>query len=490
MVQRILAFLFLCIPPYVFFSVGLLSWERFTGREGFSSLLAGYSVMSSLVLLVYLFRKQIWLLLAKLRTALESIQSSKALVIIMLVGISVRILWIFLFPAVPTSDGKTYIELASLVAKGGDYYIAGTYSYWPPGYPLFLSVVFWLFGSSEATIFWTNIILYLCGTLVVYAFVKSLKTHVEALVAAALLAVWPAYFTLVGFPSKEVLLIFLVPLALLMYINSSQTNRLLSSASLILGSGIVFGAASMTQPSLQLLLLAPIIGSIIMGVSLRIALRNFVLLFVGMLLVILPWTIRNYSIHNQFVFISTNGGGGLYMANNDYATGSYDSQSRLIMKLKQFDELGELESNRVGFREGIQWINENPDRFLLLAVRKHLLFLGDDAGGVYSTLKRGLNISDWRYPFLKMVANFFWVSIWALILIVLLRKDSLITMNSLGANILILTNFYLLTIHSIFESAGKYHLPLLGVYAIIFSILAFAPERKIEQNSIVSEKER
>lgn len=485
MLQRTLAFLFLCTPPYVFFSVGLLSWERFTGREDFSSLLAGYGVMGSLVLLVYLFHKRIWLLLVKLRIALEPIESFKALLIIIVIGIAVRMLWVFLFPAIPTSDEKTYIELASKLAKGDEYYIAGTYSYWPPGYPLFLSVIFRLFGSSGATIFWMNIIFYLCGTLIIYTFVRHLTTHVEAMVATALLAVWPAYFTLIGFPSKEGLLIFLVPLALLMYVKSSQTDHLFNSASLALGSGIAFGAASMIQPSLQLLLLAPIVGSVITNVNLRVILRSSVFLVIGMLLVILPWTIRNYYIHGQFIFISTNGGGGLYMSNNDYATGSYDSQSRLIMKLKQFDDLGELESNRVGFHEGVQWIKENPDRFLTLAVRKHLLFLGDDAGGVYGTLKRGLNISDWRYPLLKMVANFFWVSVWALMLIALLRKDALIILNDLGPTILILSSFYLLAIHSIFESASKYHLPLLGVYAILFSILAFTPERKGVQGSIL-----
>jgi hypothetical protein len=66
MLQRTLAFLFLCIPPYVFFGIGLLSWERFSGRQDLSSVLAGYGVMCSLVLLVYLFHKRVWSLLAKL----------------------------------------------------------------------------------------------------------------------------------------------------------------------------------------------------------------------------------------------------------------------------------------------------------------------------------------------------------------------------------------------------------------------------------------
>lgn len=85
--------------------------------------------MGSLVLLVYLFHKRIWLLLVKLRIALEPIESFKALLIIIVIGIAARMLWVFLFPAIPTSDEKTYIELASKLAKGDEYYIAGTYSY-------------------------------------------------------------------------------------------------------------------------------------------------------------------------------------------------------------------------------------------------------------------------------------------------------------------------------------------------------------------------
>lgn len=69
--------------------------------------------------------------------------------------------------------------------------------------------------------------------------------------------------------------------------------------------------------------------------------------------------------------------------------------------------------------------------------------------------------------------------------ITLLRKDALIILNDLGPIILILSSFYLLAIHSIFESTSKYHLPLLGVYVILFSILAFTPERKGVQGSIL-----
>ena len=151
-----------------------------------------------------------------------------------------------------------------------------------------------------------------------------------------------------------------------------------------------------------------------------------------------------------------------YRANNPLATGGYMPQGE--QSLEGFDEVSR---GKIGFRLGMEWIRAHPGRFVLLGVRKQILFLGDDAQGAYETLKRGLGIGGVRYAAWKAASNLYWWAIWAALLLVAAShsKPPLCANPLLGA--LVLTLLYLLAIHSVFESGGKYHLPLLGVLAAI-----------------------
>jgi hypothetical protein len=50
-------------------------------------------------------------------------------------------------------------------------------------------------------------------------------------------------------------------------------------------------------------------------------------------LIILPWTLRNFRVFNDFVFISTNSGYNLLMGNNPYASGTYGAFDHLTEML-------------------------------------------------------------------------------------------------------------------------------------------------------------
>lgn len=98
--------------------------------------------------------------------------------------------------------------------------------------------------------------------------------------------------------------------------------------------------------------------------------------------------------------------------------------------------------------------------------------MGDDAVGAYSTFKVGGGVaSDALYAALKAFANAWWMLVWLLVgLFAWLRRG-----EKQYANPLWLTPtwiwLYLFAIHSVFESAGKYHVPVLWVLCVLAGVL-------------------
>lgn len=56
---------------------------------------------------------------------------------IVILGIFIRLLWLYLFPVAQTSDSASYVALANKLISGEDYRISNTFAHWPPGYPFF-----------------------------------------------------------------------------------------------------------------------------------------------------------------------------------------------------------------------------------------------------------------------------------------------------------------------------------------------------------------
>jgi hypothetical protein len=235
-------------------------------------------------------------------------------------------------------------------------------------------------------------------------------------------------------------------------------------------TGLLLGAMSLTQPSFMLFPFVLIVYDYIRNQDLfRAGIRGFLAVAV-LFAVILPWTLRNHRVLGEWVPVSTNGGDVFYRANNPLATGGYTLKGE-----QNLDSLDEVSRGKAGFRLGKDWIRQHPGKFLVLALRKQILFLGDDAQGAFETLKRGLGIGGVQYAFWKAISNMYWLSLWALILLMManLWKSSISENPLLTA--MMLSTLYLVAIHSVFESGGKYHEPLIGIVAVLAAQVVAKP---------------
>jgi hypothetical protein len=133
--------------------------------------------------------------------------------------------------------------------------------------------------------------------------------------------------------------------------------------------GVVFGFATLVKA--QSLIVIPLIFGIEMlreRIHWRNALRavgktSFVIAVSCS--IVLPWSYRNYRVFGEGIFISTNGGLTLLTGNNPSARGDFTAKDYLVTSIPR--TVGsQVAVDREARRRAIEWIQQNPGRFLTL----------------------------------------------------------------------------------------------------------------------------
>lgn len=393
----------------------------------------------------------------------------------LILGVALRLLWVAAAGIAMKSDGITYYFMARQLFEHGFYADSlGDRAYWPPGLPLVYYGLFGMLGVSAWIPVVANLLLFAVTLCSVYAAGVGLFGERAARLATLLATLWPNFIFSAASPSKEMLLTAL--LSLIVWLLVASWGKFSSGAVLALSAcaGIVLGLASLAQPSM--LLFPAIVGLAMLaqGFSTRSFVIRFLVLIAAMIVAVAPWSMRNYGVFRQFVPISTNGGDVFYRANNPLTTGGYTARGERDLRDLQ---IGEVERSRVGYEWGKDWVRENPGAFLALAAKKAVLFLGDDAIGAYESLKRGEDRNSTAYVAAKAFSNGFWLLIWAAILAGWRVHKGLL--GQPRAAILSLAMIYLLAIDCVFESGGRHHVPLVGVLAILASVIAVPADPRL-----------
>jgi hypothetical protein len=396
------------------------------------------------------------------------------------VGLVLRVAIMLVSQVAPQSDAKVYTEMAGMLAAGKPFFYTGRWAYWPIGYPSLLSLWFRIGGGSMFGLHVLNLLLYVALSFGVWRLCKSIVQPAAGRLAVWILALWPDLIALSSWPSKELVVLALLPWCVAYAIDPVTTTR----ATLIkrVAAGVLGGLAVLVQPSFILLVpVVPAFGWLARTQSPRAAFATAAVLILTAAATIAPWTARNYRVLGAFVPVATNGGEVLYRANNPLATGEY-------VKVGEVDlwVLPELEAHRQGMALAKQWIAAHPKEFVVLAGRKQAYFLEDDAIGVYESFNRGHvgePVPIAVYFLLKAACNAFWWLLWAVLAacLVLTMRDR----EGRGTAVVILLPFlYLYGIHSIFESGPRYHQPgdpFVAVCAAVLLVLALTRGRAAAQ---------
>ena len=457
--SRLLSILFLIVAVEALFSVPKLTGDL-AGGGGVPSIALGAAIAATAVAGLWAGRRRLAALLQAAGERLAAIPRRRWLAIMIAAGLALRIAWILLFHASFASDGRSYYDLAARLAQGLTYQTRhGERAFWPPGYPFLLLVHFKVLGVGLLAVVTANLLLFAGTVLVTYPLAQRFGEGTARL-ATLLLVLWPNLIASAGVAIKEMILVFLLPAILLLYLQAGE-RRSWRGAAMRLSAGLLLGYATLTQPGMMLLAGVFLAYEILLRTPILQTAGRLALLGLGIGLVILPWTWRNHQVLDAPVLVSTNGGEAFYLANNPRAMGGWMENGE--RSLRGYDE---LTRDRLGYQWGKEWIRQNPDKFLLLILKKQIFFLGDDSIGLYES-KRGGRIGGGFYALAKLVTNAWWWGICALMLAACLVHRTTPWHRRAEVVLFLLTVLYFWAIDSIFVSGGRHHMPLAAVVAIL-----------------------
>lgn len=378
---------------------------------------------------------------------------------------------ILMVPLEQSSDFLWYFQRAAGLAHGEGFADRGVLTaFWPVGWPGALAALFTVTGVSTFAGQLANLAM---GVLVCWitAILGERLTGRRAVgrLAALLIAIYPNQVAYVPLLSTEIFYELLLLLGVLLLVRERAATGLVA--------GLVFGVATLTKA--QSLVLP---GFLLLWVWLARpswpALRRLAgvgcAAYVALILVVAPWTYRNWSVFHSFIPVSTNGGWTLLTGNNPQARGDYTPDTVLAEGINR-DPADQVAMDRVARQRGIAWIKANPGRFLeLLPAKAVRLWVPDGeaewfyARGLagyqhYSTLSRFVRIVNQAYYFLLVLAAF--------PAMVLLLRGRLGTTPwaHVGVALFVLTTL----ISLVFSGQSRFHfslMPFVAIYAAWFMV--------------------
>ena len=274
-------------------------------------------------------------------------------------------------------DPAFYHYAASALADGDGYLgLDGEPSArWPPVFPLVLAPFYALFGSDPLTGELVNAAIGAACVPVIFLLVRHIFGRRAALVAAALLALFPGQILYADLLLAETLFAFELLVFFLLLAVLPVTWR---AAALL---GVVIGLAALTRGEGVFL---PVVVLAVWWPALPrpALLRRLAVVGAGMVLVIAPWAVRNVVELDTFIPIANNSGATLWAGHNPDAFGGamYATPDRITVP--QTAEPGSpqaaIETDRFLRDEALEYMLENPlDELKLIPLKLIHLNRGD-----------------------------------------------------------------------------------------------------------------
>lgn len=310
-----------------------------------------------------------------LRRTLDWFSRPGSLPLILLIYLLLRVA-VLAIPLTQFSDASWYMARASSLAEGEGYIEDGVpTAFWPPGLPMALSVLFRIFGPSPVVAQIFNLACSMGTAWLTLDLGRRLfQSEATGRIALLLLAIYPNNIGYLPLVATEVFytMLLLGGCWLLVARNSHW--------SLVL-AGLVFGFATLTKA--QSLLVIPIVFGVgtlrekltLRRISAALA-KTFAVVLIA-LLVVSPWSYRNYKIFGEWVMVSTNGGLHLLSGNNPSARGSYTPDDPLMSSIPR-TVATQLDVDKEARKRAINWIRENPGPFIALIPSKIFRQWGPD----------------------------------------------------------------------------------------------------------------
>ncbi len=307
--------------------------------------------------------------------------SGRFIAAIFLLSLAVRLAYVAFVPAEPLkADAIHYDTIAWNLSQGNGYsnQAGEPTAFRPPAYPLFLAGIYSVAGRHLDWVRWIQA--FLGATICVLVCLTARRLYDEgcAKLAGVLCALYPPLIL----PTSAILteIMFMFWLALAVYGLISKKTIWWRAA-----SGSLLGMALMTRPILVFFLPFLIVW-FILGRERRVLFSTAAFMG-GMMVVTLPWVIRNYSQFGAFVPLTTSGGTSLYCSYFLPPQGfGFDPGGPAVEEYSQL--LDEVSRSRYLTRKTFEYVLQNPIEVARITLIK-ALFLIYPFDGYWGTVSLG-----------------------------------------------------------------------------------------------------
>lgn len=280
-----------------------------------------------------------------------------------------------------TRDEKEYLSLARGLASGTGFVYddaareGGVDPFGrAPGYPAFLALIG---GGANVTahvpaaVQISQSVIGGLGVWMVFVLARRLAGERAGLAAALGAACYPPLIWIAAYAFSEAIFWPLGLFATWLFDRAHHAPVSRDRARLALLAGVCAGVAVLVRPSMLFFLL--------LAGPWWVWKRRWVpvaALALGAVLVIGPWTARNYLEHGRFVLVASEGGVTFWTGNHPLAIGEGDMAANPEIKLAsralhaQHPNLTEEQLEPVYYREAFAWIRAHPLDWLALELRK------------------------------------------------------------------------------------------------------------------------
>ena len=291
------------------------------------------------------------------------------LALIAVVALAARLIYalVIVKTDVLIGDAREFDTLARNLADGHGYvnpYLLeqGTVrptAFKPPGYPFALAGVTAVGGGGYVAHHVFTCLLGVVTVVLAGLIGRRVGGDRVGLAAAGIAALYPILIAADGSLRSEALYTMLV--AACMWAALRLVDRPTTVRALVLGAFVGLAALTRTEALILLVLLAvPVVGRS------PARLRQVAVALAAAVVVIAPWTIRNWSAFDQPVLVSTNDGGVFRGANCDQAYHGPGTGFWFIECIKPTGERNEAKSSAVQRRQGLEYAREHAGRAVVV----------------------------------------------------------------------------------------------------------------------------
>lgn len=297
---------------------------------------------------------------------------------IVLLALFARVIYVGViaqFDSPPTFDGISYDLLATHLLAGKGYTLERGMptAFRPPGYPLFLTGIYAIFGHRVEIARAIQIALDVLTCVLLYALGAQLFNPRVGLLTALFGALYPLLIYMTGELYGETVAIFVILCAIwLVLLDFKVPTRWRSIV-----AGLLLGFAILIRPNFLLWVPLGLVW-VWLNQPPRRALVLSATLLILPAFVIAPWALRNYLRFGAFIPLTTQSGVNLWQGNNPLADGAgvwplpenWNGDDPPTREIMGWRGLSEVENSARFASVALTWIQTHPAEAALLVPRK------------------------------------------------------------------------------------------------------------------------